>query len=77
MNKLEKALNGFLSHGELTSHLGRVLQDVSKKGRVSYHEIEKMVNDDAEDVLFLGNEWRLLLPVRTLRSAAWEIGLML
>jgi len=31
-----------------------------------------MVNGDAEDVLLLGNEWRLLLPVRTLKSAAWE-----
>lgn len=39
--------------------------------RVLYHEIEGMAND-VEDLLLLGSEWRLLLPVRTLKSAAWE-----
>jgi len=72
MNKLEKALSGLLKHGELVSRLAQVLAHASKRGRVSYREIENMVNGDAEDVLLLGNEWRLLLPVRTLKSAAWE-----
>ena len=72
MNKLEKALSRLLKHSELTSFLAQVLARTSKRGRVSYREVEKMVNGDAEDVLLLGNEWRLLLPVRTLKSAAWE-----
>ena len=71
MNKLEKALNGFLSHSELAGPLARVLAYASRRGRVLYHEIEGMAND-VEDVLLLGSEWRLLLPVRTLKSAAWE-----
>jgi len=28
--------------------------------------------NDVEDLLLLSSEWRLLLPVRTLKSAAWE-----
>jgi len=72
MNKLEKALSRFLSHSELTSHLARILAHASKRDRVSYCEVEKVASDDAEDVLLLGNEWRLLLPVRTLKTTAWE-----
>ncbi|MBA7708758.1 hypothetical protein ES703_117662 [subsurface metagenome] len=72
MNKLGRALSRLLNNSELTSCLVRVLGYASKKGRVSYREVEKMVIDGAEDVLLLGNEWRLLLPVRTLKSAAWE-----
>jgi len=77
MNKLEKALSKLLEHGELTSRLASVLACASERGRVAYCEVEKMVNGDAEDVLLLGNEWRLLLPVRTLKSAAWEDRLLL
>jgi hypothetical protein len=77
MNKLEKALSKLLEHDELTSRLAPILAHASERGRVSYREVEKMVNGDAEDVLLLGNEWRLLLPVRTLKSAAWEDRLLL
>ena len=72
INKLDKALSRLLNHSELTNRLASVLIHASKKGSISYGEVEKIVNDNAEDVLLLGNEWRLLLPVRTLKSAAWE-----
>jgi len=77
MNKLEKALSKLLKHGELTSRLASVLAHASKRGSISYREVDKIVNDNAEDILLLGNEWRLLLPVRTLKSAAWEDRLLL
>ena len=77
MNRLEKALSGLLSHGELTNRLAQVLARASKRGRISYQEVDKIANDNAEDVLLLGNEWRLLLPVRTLKSAAWEDRLLI
>jgi len=77
MNKLGRALSRLLNHSELTNHLAQVLTRASKRGRVSYREVGKIVNDNAEDVLLLGNEWRLLLPVRTLKSAAWEDRLLL
>ena len=77
MNKLEKALSGLLNRSELISGLAQVLSRTVKKGRVSYDEVEKIVNDNVEDILLLGNEWRLVLPVRTLKSAAWEDRLFL
>jgi len=66
-----------LEHGELTSCLASVLVKASKRGSISYREVDKIVNDNTEDILLLGNEWRLLLPVRTLKSAAWEDRLLL
>jgi len=72
MNKLEKALSILLEDTDLTIALAAVLAHASKKGRVSYGEVDEMINGAAEDVLLLGNEWKLLLPVRTLKSAAWE-----
>jgi len=77
MNKLEKALSGLLNRSELISGLAQVLARTVKKGRVSYDEVEKIVNDNVEDILLSGSEWRLLLPVRTLKSAAWEDRLFL
>jgi hypothetical protein len=77
MNKLEKALSKLLKDDELTGHLASVLVKASKRGSISYREVDKMVSDKAEDVLLLGNEFRLLLPVRTLKSAAWEDRLLL
>jgi hypothetical protein len=77
MNKLEKALSRLLEHSELISRLASVLARASKRGSISYREVDKIVNDNAEDVLLLGNEWRLLLPVRTVKSAAWEDRLLL
>jgi hypothetical protein len=77
LNRLERALSGLSIHGELTSRLAQVLAHTSERGRVSYHEIGEIISGDAEDVLLLGNEWRLILPVRTLKSAAWEDRLLL
>jgi demethylmenaquinone methyltransferase/2-methoxy-6-polyprenyl-1,4-benzoquinol methylase len=77
MNRLEKALSELLGQGELTTLLAQVLAHASERDRVTYREVEEMINGDAEDVLLLGNEWRLLLPVRTLKSAAWEDRLLL
>ena len=77
MNKLEKALSKLLERNELTGRLASVLAHASEKSIISYREVAKIANDDAEDVLLLGNEWRLLLPVRTVKSAAWEDRLLL
>ena len=72
MNKLEKALSSFLSPGEVAGQLARLLAHAAKTGRVSYSEAERIAKVNAEDVLLLGIKWRLLLPVRTAKSAAWE-----
>jgi len=77
MNKLEEALNKLLKHREPLSCLALVLAHASRKGSISYPEVYNIVGNTAEDVLLLGDEWRLLLPVRTLKSAAWEDRLLL
>jgi len=77
MNRLERVLSGLSSQGELTNRLARVLALASERGRVAYHEIGEIISGDAEDVLLLGNEWGLIFPVRTLKSAAWEDRLLL
>jgi hypothetical protein len=77
LNRLEKALNGLSSQGGLISRLAQVLAYASERGRVTYHKIEEITSGDAEDVLFLGNQWGLIFPVRTLKSAAWEDRLLL
>jgi hypothetical protein len=77
MDLLKKALCRFSDDTDLIGSLARVLAYLSEKGRVSYHEVLKMVGDNAEDVLLLGNEWRLVLPVRTRKTAAWEDRLLL
>jgi hypothetical protein len=77
LNRLGRALSGLSSHVELINRLAQVLAYVSERGKVSYHEIGEIISGDAEDVLLLGNEWRLILPVRTLKSAAWEDRLLL
>ena len=77
MNKLEKALSKLLKNSELTSCLATVLAQASRENTISYTEVKKIAGDDAEDVLLLGDKWRLLLPVRTLKTAAWEDRLLL
>jgi hypothetical protein len=69
---LERALSSFLGYSELVAPLARVLACASKAGKISYSELGNLIEDDPEDILLLGKEWRLLLPVRTSKSAAWE-----
>jgi hypothetical protein len=76
-NLLENALRRLLKNSELAGCLASVLERASKRGNISYQEVDRIVNDKAEDVLLLGSEWRLLLPVRTVKSAAWEDRLLL
>jgi hypothetical protein len=70
--RLEKALGELLEHNELARPLAGVLVYAYRKGRVSYTEAKKVVGDDPEDVLLLGNQWRLLIPTGIAKSSAWE-----
>jgi hypothetical protein len=74
---LKEALSSFFGNTELTDSLAQILTYVSKKGRVTFHEVAETVGDNAEEVLLLGNEWRLILPMRTRRTSAWEDRLLL
>lgn len=77
MNNLVNSLNELLKDSDLVGCLASVLDLASKKGKISYQEVDKLANNKAGDVLLLGSEWRLLLPVRSVKSAAWEDRLLL
>ena len=74
---LKEALSSFLGNTELTGSLAQILTFASKRGRVTFHEVVETVGDNAEEVLLLGNEWRLILPLRTRRTSSWEDRLLL
>ena len=51
---MEESLSSFLSYNEIVRPLAKVLSYIRKVSRISYTEIEKMINDDPEDVLLTG-----------------------
>lgn len=65
---LGKALGRFLNQEKLNGFLAQVLIKAFKTGKVSYDEVEEIAKGDSEDVLLLGFEWRLLIPVRSTRD---------
>jgi hypothetical protein len=72
MTKLEAALRKFFGPDRGAGSLARVLDYACTRGRVSYDEAQTLIEEGADDVLLLASELRLLVPMRTLRSAAWE-----
>jgi hypothetical protein len=77
MDKLEKAISALLEDAEVAVPLAAVLAYASKTGRISYNEVTEITGDNLEEVLLLGNKWRLLLPTRVEKSGAWEDRLLL
>jgi len=75
---LEESLSSFLSYNEIVRPLAKVLSYIRKVSRISYTEIEKIINDDPEDVLLTGYRWRLLIPIRSTRETLdWESKILL
>ncbi|RLC71091.1 MAG: hypothetical protein DRI26_05820 [Chloroflexi bacterium] len=68
VNRLKRALQTFLSHDKLIPLLARTLAQACKSGELSYDELEKMAEDDSEDLLLLGFQWKLLLPTRSAKG---------
>jgi hypothetical protein len=77
LKNLEKALSTLLEDAELVAALAAVLAYACKTGSISYSEVIEIVDDNPEEVLLLGNKWRLLLPTRVEKSIAWEDRLLL
>ena len=71
-DRLERALSRILGAVKSTSKLSQVLAYASVNVTISYQKIKEIIKDDPEDVLLLADKWRLLLPVRTAKSAGWE-----
>jgi hypothetical protein len=77
MSNLAKALSGLLKNDEPAAILAAVLAYASKTGRISYGEVMEIAGENPEEVLLLGNRWRLLLPMKVEKSGAWEDRLLL
>jgi hypothetical protein len=75
--QIEKALGSFLE--DYVEFLARILGQAVKKDRISYEEIERLIEpeDDIGEVLLLGYDWRILLPVRSSKSMEWENRLLI
>ena len=71
MTNLEIVLQNFLKNKEI-EQLASILEYSIHKKRISYDEIENIIKCDPEDVLFIANEWGLLYPIKTFKSASWE-----
>jgi hypothetical protein len=76
IENLEKALSAFLKSKDAAALAG-VLHNAEKNGSISYEEVDSLVPDDAEDILLLAFQWRLLLPVRASKAGDWEDRMMI
>jgi hypothetical protein len=70
-SNLQKALGSFLK-AEDAQKLALLLEQVTKKGTVSYEDARRLVGGDIEDILILAYGWRLLLPTRAVHAGDWE-----
>jgi len=72
IQRLQTALIAFLGTDELTAETGLIINNACEKGRISFSEVEEICGGNAEDVLLLCWEWRLLVPVRSSKCGEWD-----
>jgi hypothetical protein len=77
IQRLRTALVAFLGTDELTAETALVINKACEKGRISFSEIEEICGGNAEDVLLLCWEWRLLIPVRSSKCGEWDDRLLM
>lgn len=72
IDNLKKALNSLdIREGELDKW-AEVLAFAQDKEVITYDEIKQKVKEDQEDLLLLAYQYRLLIPLKTDQSLAWE-----
>lgn len=69
---LEKALRGFMAESPVIGEVASILEVASLKGTIRYEQARDIAGKDPEEPLLDAEKWRLLLPVRTMKSMAWE-----
>ena len=74
---LRSALGDLLGSDELTAETASIINNSCEKGRISFSEVEEICGSNAEDVLLLCWEWRLLVPVRSSKCGEWDERLLL
>ena len=71
MDKLQEAMSSFLKADD-ANKVAKILGEVIKRGKISYEDAGRIINEDPEDVLLLCYGWRLLLPTRAAKSGDWD-----
>lgn len=61
-----------MTESRVISQIASILEVASLKGTILYEEAREITGEDPEEPLLDAEEWRLLLPVRTMKSMAWE-----
>jgi hypothetical protein len=69
---LKNALQGFIAGSNAFKDISQILEVASVSGVVYYEEAAEIIGGDPEEALLDAAAWRLLLPVRTMKSMAWE-----
>lgn len=69
---LQTALSAFLGTDELTAETALIINNACEKGRISFAEVEEISGGNAEEVLLLCWEWRMLVPVRSSKCGEWD-----
>ena len=77
MENLQRALTAFLGSRDPVGQLAQVLAVACETGVVSYSEVERASDENAEDVLLVAWKWRLLIPVRMSRCGEWDDRLLI
>ena len=77
MNKLEQAVSCLTDSNKLTVELARILDIASQWGTIRYEQVESIAGNETEDVLLIAWQWRLLIPIRTLRCGEWDDRMLL
>ena len=72
VENLASALHLLLGGDPLARTLARVLHTAELQGKISFEGVTEASADRAEDTLLLAWKWRLLIPVRTLKSHEWD-----
>lgn len=68
---IQRALSSLLTDREPVGQLSTVLMAALPNGRIIFDDAARLC-DDAEEILLLAWEWRMLLPVRTVKSHEWD-----
>ena len=77
IQSLKTALSDCLGPDEVNDEIALIINTASENGRISFSEVEEISGDNAEEVLLLCWEWRLLLPVRSSKCGEWDDRLLM
>jgi len=72
VKNLKEALKCIIDDSVLVRPLAEILDLVCSKGMVTYGQIKEVGGADTDELLLLAYELRLIIPVKTLRTSAWE-----